>query len=40
MKPADWVEHSGLKASHCWNRLIKMCADPEVPGAPNVSTWD
>ena len=40
MKPADWAEHSGFKAPQNWKYSIKMIADPEVPGAPNVSTWD
>ena len=40
MTPMQWEEHCGRKSYKNWRMSIKICADPEVPGAPNVSTWE
>ena len=37
MTPIEWEEHCGRGASKNWKASIKIYADPEVPGAPNVS---
>ena len=37
MTPSKWEEHCGLKSFNNWKKSIKMCAGPDIPGAPNVS---